>query len=495
MKLSTLLEDSDPDEIYGNTDIDIEGIAYDSRKTGRNYLFAALPGENFDGHTFIPAAVKLGAKAVICEYIPDEYKKSSNLTFIKTDNARRTLAAVSHKFYGKPAEKLNIIGITGTNGKTTTTYLIKSILDEIGLKTAVIGTTGIIIADEKLPATHTTPESLTLCRLFDEFIKRDISHVIMEVSSHALAQERVYGIDFDAAIFTNITPDHLDYHSDMFEYASAKKKLFDMLKEKATAIVFDNSEFSEYIARDCRAETYFLGRKPENDFLISNEEISFAHSSFKLTKKNNETVTEIDVETKLNGKFNIDNAALAAAYGLAAGIDEAIIKKALLKSTGAPGRMQTIPLKNGGLALVDYAHTPDALEKALMTCREIVDRSRRKGKLICLFGCGGDRDKTKRPVMGKIAATIADYVIITSDNPRTEEPDKIIEQIYGGIEKQAKSKVIVLSNRAEAIKYAVNFAGENDLLLVAGKGDESYQIIGTEKIHFNDVEEIGKYNS
>ena len=494
MKLSTLLEDLDSAEISGSTDIEIEGIAYDSRKSGKNYLFAALSGVNFDGHTFIPAAVKLGAKAIICNHIPDEWSDSDDITFIKTENTRRALASVSHIFYGRPTEKLNVIGITGTNGKTTTTYLIKSILDNAGKRTAIIGTTGIIIENEKLPTTHTTPESLELCRLFADLVERGISHVVMEVSSHALAQERVYGIDFDSAIFTNITPDHLDYHNDMFEYATAKKRLFDMLKPKASAIIFDNSEFSEYIARDCKAKTYFLGRNEENDFVLANETMELAHSSFTLKAKGINPQTEIQIETSLSGKFNIDNAALAAAYGLTTGIDSETIKSALSQSNGAPGRMQAIGLKTGALALVDYAHTPDALEKALIACREIIDGNKRNGRLICLFGCGGDRDKTKRPVMGKIASTIADYVIITSDNPRTEEPDKIIEQIYGGIEKEAKSKVIVLSSRSEAIKYAVGFAKENDLLLVAGKGDENYQVIGTEKVHFNDVEEIGKYN-
>lgn len=491
MKLLNLIEDLDVQEIRGELSVDITGVCYDSRKCKKDFLFAALRGANVDGHKFIPAAEKLRAKAVVCEEIPDD-KAYEGMTFIKVSNSRKALAAISHKFFGEPSKKLNVIGVTGTNGKTTTSFLIKSIFEAAGEQTALIGTTGIIIGDEEIPATHTTPESLELNSLFAEILKRGIPNVIMEVSSHSLIQERVSYIDFDMAIFTNLTPDHLDYHSDMFEYATAKKKLFDMLRPEAKAIIFDNCEFSEYVARDCKAPVIYVGRNETNDYVIENEEIELGKSGFIL--KNKTTKDKIEIRTHLSGKFNIENAATAVVTGLESRFKERVIKDALFMAEGAPGRMQTIDLNSGSLAVVDYAHTPDALEKALLACREILDNNKNKGKLICVFGCGGDRDKTKRPIMGNISARIADYTIITSDNPRSEEPDKIIEQIYDGIENGLKSKVVQITNRAEAIKYAVNFAKEDDILLVAGKGHEKYQIIGSERLHFDDIEEIKKYD-
>jgi UDP-N-acetylmuramoyl-L-alanyl-D-glutamate--2,6-diaminopimelate ligase len=493
MKLSLLTKVLESPEIKGNTDIEIKGIAYDSRKCDEDFLFVALRGSNFDGHNFIAAAIKTGAKAVLCETIPDE-DSFDGITFIAVNDTRKALAAISHKYYDEPTKKLKVIGITGTNGKTTTTYLLKSILDTAGENTAIIGTTGIMINNELIPPTHTTPESLELCSLFDNMINNGVTTVIMEVSSHALAQERVAGIDFDAAVFTNLTPDHLDYHADMFEYATAKKKLFDMLPSGAPAIVFDNGEFAEYVVRDSKANVFFVGRNESNDIRLTKEELALGKSVFTLEFAVNDEMRHIEIETVLSGSFNIENAALAAAYALVTGIDNTIIQKALSIAGGAPGRMQPVKLKNGALALVDYAHTPDALEKALEACRRILEDDKNHGNLICVFGCGGDRDKTKRPIMGNISAHIADFSIITSDNPRSEEPDKIIEEIYGGIEAEHKHKVLNITNRAEAIAYAVNFTKQNDILLVAGKGHEKYQIIGTEKIHFDDAEEINKYN-
>ena len=489
MKLLDLIEELNVLEIHGGLDVDISGICYDSRKCKENFLFTALRGFNLDGHKFIAAAEKLRAKAVVCEEIPAD-ETYNGMTFIKVPNSRKALACITNKFYGEPSKKLNVVGVTGTNGKTTTTYLIKSIYEAAGEQTAVIGTTGIIIGDEELPATHTTPESLELNELFVEILKHNIQNVIMEVSSHSLSQERVSYIDFDVAMFTNLTPDHLDFHTDMFEYATAKKKLFDMLKPEAKAIIFDNSEFSEYVVRDCKAPVIFVGRNEANDYIIKNEVIELGKSKYTLLNKAKKS--KIEVKTHLSGKFNIDNSAMAFVFGLESGFNETVIRDALFMAGGAPGRMQTIKLSNNSLAVVDYAHTPDALEKALLACREILDSQKNSGNLICVFGCGGDRDKTKRPIMGNISARIADYTIITSDNPRSEEPDKIIEQIYNGIENELKTKVVQITNRAEAIKYAVNLAMEGDILLVAGKGHEKYQIIGSERIPFDDLEEIIK---
>ncbi len=493
MKLSLLLDALESPEILGASDMEIKGIAYDSRKCEQDFLFVAMRGENFDGHNFIPAAIKTGAKAIICEEIPAD-RNTEDITFVVVSDTRKALSELSHKFYNEPTKKLKVIGITGTNGKTTTTYLLKSILDKAGERTAIIGTTGIVINDELIPATHTTPESLELCGLFDTMLESNVSTVIMEVSSHSLAQSRVDGVDFDVAIFTNLTPDHLDYHSDMYEYATAKKKLFDMLRPDARAVIFDNSEFSEYVARDCFAPVIYVGRNEANNIRIINEELALGKSRFTLSVALDDKRRNIEIETMLSASFNIENASLAAACCLLVGIDENIIREALLTATGAPGRMQAIKLNSGALALVDYAHTPDALQKALDACREILNGYNNQGDLICVFGCGGDRDKTKRPIMGSLAARIADFTVVTSDNPRSEEPDRIIEEIYGGIETEYRNKVISITNRSEAIAYAVNLAKDNSILLVAGKGHEKYQIIGTERIHFDDAEEINKYN-
>lgn len=489
MNLIELTKGIETKEIIGNASIEIGGIAYDSRKVEKDYLFFALRGTKLDGHNFIPTAIKNGAIAVVCEELPADMDFPA-ITFVVVENSRKALATIVHRFYGNPTKRLKIIGITGTNGKTTTTYLIKSILEAGGEKCGLIGTTGIILGDKKIEATHTTPESLELCILFDRMISEGIHTCIMEVSSHALHQYRVAEIDFDYALFTNLTADHLDYHEDMYDYAKSKKMLFDMLKPEAKAIIFDNSEFSGFMVHDCKANIRFIGRNLGNDFLIENERLNLGQSSFVLSLQHIELNEQIPIETKLNGRFNIDNASMAAATAYLFGINKETIIKALSDASGAPGRMQRIELRTGALALVDYAHTPDALEKALRTCRDILKNSELEGKLICVFGCGGDRDKIKRPIMGGISAEIADLTIVTSDNPRTEEPLDIIEQIYSGVVEEFRSKVIIKSNREEAISFAVSMTEPNDILLVAGKGHETYQVIGTAKHHFDDIEQI-----
>lgn len=489
MNLSELIKDIETKELIGNDSIEISGIAYDSRRAEKGYVFFALRGAKLDGHNFISTALDNGAIAVVCEQVPEDLKNLP-ITFVVVENSRKALASIVHKFYGEPTKRLRIIGITGTNGKTTTTFLIKSILEAGSEKCGLIGTTGIMIGDEKLDATHTTPESLELCILFDRMIAEGIKTCIMEVSSHSLHQYRVAEIDFDYALFTNLTADHLDYHKDMYEYAMAKKMLFDMLKPEAKAIIFDNSEFSGFMAHDCKADVRYIGRNPGNDFYIVKEQLNLGQSSFVINIQNKEQKEQISLETKLTGRFNIDNAALAASVAFLFGLEKDIIIRALSEANGAPGRMQKLELKSGALALVDYSHTPDALEKALNTCRDILENADLEGKLICVFGCGGDRDKIKRPIMGGLSAEIADLTIITSDNPRTEDPIDIIEQIYSGVIEEYQNKVILKPNREEAISFAVSITEPNDILLVAGKGHETYQIIGNEKHHFDDLEQI-----
>ena len=491
MILKDLISDLEYKEIIGKIDIEIFGIAYDSRKCDNKFVFCALKGLKSDGHDFIETAINKGSSVIICEILP--LILFDYVTYIQVENTRKALARISHNFYNNPTSKMKIIGVTGTNGKTTITYLLKSIFEENGDKVGIIGTTGIMIGDEKIPSTHTTPESLELCGYFDLMQKKSVNIVIMEVSSHSLDQHRVDFIDFDTALFTNLTPDHLDYHHDMQDYASAKKKLFDMLKPEAKAILFNNSEFSKYLIKDCKTEFIkFIGRNDKSDYKIEKENLGLGDSSFKLIINNSE---ELNIQTILSGMFNIDNAAIAAATALINNLSDDIIIKGLVKTTGAPGRMQQIKLKNGALAIVDYAHTPDALEKALIACREVLNSTDNPGHLICVFGCGGDRDKSKRPVMGRIAQNLADYTVITSDNPRCEDPNQIIMDIMDGLDFMSKYKFFPIINRPAAIKEACRVSEKGDLILVAGKGHEDYQVIGTQKFHFDDVEELMKWNN
>ncbi|OGU14456.1 MAG: hypothetical protein A2X63_04515, partial [Ignavibacteria bacterium GWA2_35_8] len=447
-KLTELIKTLTYTNIIGYTDIDIFSIEQDSRECKAGSLFVAIRGTNSDGHKYIENVIRQGTKVIVCEEIPTINDK--NITFIMVDNSRLALAELAHTWYNFPTREMKVIGITGTNGKTTITFLIKSILDSIGEKAAIIGTTGIYIGNQKLPATHTTPGPLQLCSYLSQMKSEGVKYVVMEVSSHALSQNRVSGISFDVAAFTNLTHDHLDYHTTMEDYASAKKQLFQMLSPDGIAVVNGDDDYSEFILKDIKTSRKIkVGRKSGNDIIIADEKLNLDGSDFMLKINSNELM---NIKTGLLGRFNIDNAAMAVAICLQLGFDKNAIIEILKTSAGAPGRMQKIILKNKAIAMVDYAHTPDALEKALNSCREaLVSAGLKNNKLLCVFGCGGDRDKTKRPIMGKISSSLADFTILTDDNPRTEDSSKIIQDIYYGIENGEKMKVIQISNRAEAI--------------------------------------------
>ncbi|MFP4544885.1 MAG: UDP-N-acetylmuramoyl-L-alanyl-D-glutamate--2,6-diaminopimelate ligase [Candidatus Kapaibacterium sp.] len=480
-KLDELLKVLDAKEIKGNTDKHILQIAYDSRKCMPGSLFVAIRGAQFDGHKFINSALMAGAVAVICEEIPPNFN-STNAAFIKMDNSRAALAKLSHDWYDYPLRDMKVIGITGTNGKTTCSFLLSSVLSEAGYKTGIIGTTGIISAGSRKDATHTTPESLELAGIFHAMRRSGTEAVIMEVSSHALRQGRIEGMEFDGALFTNLTHEHLDYHGTMEEYAKAKKILFSKLKPGGKAIVNGDSEYGRLMS-DTAAS---CGRNPGNDYKISDERLDFDSGKFMLDGKGN----GIELSTKLIGSFNIENAALCASFALECGMMPEKVKAGIAKSDGAPGRMQRYKLENGALGIIDYAHTPDALEKALHSCRNVLESSGTGGRLISVFGCGGDRDRAKRPIMGRIASEIADIVVITDDNPRTENPAGIMEEISGGIADENSAKVTMIPGRANAIKKSYELSRKGDIILIAGKGHETYQIIGTEKLHFHDAEEL-----
>lgn len=486
MNLKTILADTQIISVSRRGDPEISGIAYDSRKVQPDCLFFALVGVAFDGHDFIEQAIAAGAVAVVCEHI-DHAEKYPEITFLKVKDSRLALAHASHNFYLNPSRNIDMVAITGTNGKTTTTFLIRNILQRLGKITGIIGTTGIFIDDEMLPATHTTPESLELAELLGKMCSHNVQNVAMEVSSHALCQHRAAEINFSAALFTNLTQDHLDYHKTMRDYAAAKKILFDNLDESALAIVFNTSEYSEFMLSDCKAKhRYYIGYENNADIVIDNIEIGYSATKFRLTFLHDlADYGSHEFRTKLVGRFNVENAALAVSYLVLSGYKIADVANILQDVSGAPGRMDKFHLKNGAVAIVDYAHTPDALEKALRTCREILPQS---GRLYSVFGCGGDRDTSKRPQMGKISTRLADFSIITDDNPRTEEPDAIIRNILQGIKPEDFQKFTVVEPRENAIEHAAKLAREGDIILVAGKGHEDYQIIGNTKHHFSDFE-------
>ena len=483
--------------LHGDTDRVIKDICYDSRKVQSGSVFFALRGTKTDGHGFIKTAIEIGATAIVCEELLDNIDAPSEVTIIKTKDTRVALATASHNFFDNPSKSMKIIGITGTNGKTTITFILQQIYENAGFKTGVIGTTGIYFNGRFIDATHTTPESLELAATLREMADSGVDVVIMEVSSHALVQHRVGSMRFSIAGFTNLTHEHLDFHNTIEEYARAKKMLFDSLPENSIAIVFDNSPYSDFMLTDCKSQQkYLIGRNAKDDLQIKNEIIQTESSSYCLeyvSEAGSKSQDKFDITTPLVARFNIDNTAIAASMAYFDGIDKLAIANTLQNAHGAPGRMQSIKLRNGAIAIVDYSHTPDALEKALIACSEMTaseNENVKKARIICVFGCGGDRDRSKRPLMGRIAAELADHVIITSDNPRTENQFSIIKEIVAGIEPDLQIKIEKISARSEAIARACNYSAKNDIILVAGKGHENYQIIGTTKSHFDDSEQL-----
>lgn len=484
MKLAKLMEGLEYEVLKGNLDVSINNINYDSRKVKDGDMFVCIKGFKSDGHNFIDAAINNGAKVIVCE---DEADVKDGVTLIKFKDTRKALAKIGAKYYDNPCDKLNIIGVTGTNGKTTTAFMIKNILESCNEKVGLIGTIANYIGDEKLETERTTPESLELQELFRNMVDKGVKYCVMEVSSHSLALDRVYGVDFEVGIFTNLTRDHLDFHKTFENYYKAKYKLFPRSK---TSIVNIDDKYGVRITEDLQREnienfiTY--GIKNKADIMAKNEKLENMDILFDL-------VTEDKTERVLlpiPGEYNIYNAlgAISACKVLGISLDD--IKEGL-KHVVVPGRCERaarghkLPYE----IIIDYAHTPDGLENILKTAREFT-----RGRLISVFGCGGDRDKVKRPQMGKIGTDLSDIAVITSDNPRSEEPDSIIDDIIAGIE---KDNYIRITNRHEGIEKAMEIAEEGDVIVIAGKGHETYQILNTGTIHFDErevIEEILKKN-
>lgn len=477
MKLKDLLKNLEITDIHADMDMEIDGISYDSRKTQQGDAFFAIVGFESDGHRFIPMAKDKGASVIICQNAPEV-----DVPYVAVKDSRKGLALASCEFFGNPAGEMKVIGVTGTNGKTTTTYLLKHMLeDKLGAKVGLIGTNGNMIGDEFIHSERTTPESYELQLLFREMADAGCSHVVMEVSSHSLYLDRVAGIDYDVGIFTNLTQDHLDFHKTMEEYAEAKAILFKTCRYGCMNM--DDSWFKS-MSRDASCEVFAYSTENEKaDLFAKNIKLSAAGVAFDaMTADGCESV-----KLSIPGKFSVYNALGVIACGLKLGMSLKDCAEALSTAKGVKGRMELVPTDGDYSILLDYAHTPDALENALKALRNDDD-----GRLVVLFGCGGDRDRTKRPIMGRIAAENADFVIVTSDNPRTEEPQTIIEEIVGGMQ-DTDTPYEVICDRIEAIHWAIDNHKPGDVILFAGKGHEDYQVVGHEKHHMDEREIVAEY--
>lgn len=465
-------------QTIGNQDILVANIAFDSRKVGKNSMFVAVKGTQVDGHIFIEKAITLGANVIVCEDLPVEF--TDNITYIKVENSGDVLGEMAGNFYDNPSTKLKLVGITGTNGKTTCATILYKLFMGMGYKTGLLSTVENKIGNQIIPATHTTPNPVALNELLAKMVESGCDYAFMEVSSHAIAQGRVAGLDFDGGVFTNITHDHLDYHKTFKNYINAKKKFFDDLNKNAFALTNIDDRRGDVMLQNTKAKKYTYAVKKMANFKAKIVENSLLGLQLILN--------DTEFYSRLIGEFNAYN--LLAVYGTATllGHDDMEVLTVLSDLQSAEGRFDYIVSHEKNIVgIVDYAHTPDALEKVLTT---IDGLKAGDTKVITVVGCGGDRDKTKRPIMAKVACDYSDQVILTSDNPRTENPNTILEEMEKGIPPYATQKVLTIENRRQAIKTACALAKQNDIILVAGKGHEKYQDINGVKHHFDDKEEL-----
>jgi len=475
-----VLDEKDEKQINGNLDIQIENIAIDSRHVTDGSLFICIAGFATDGHAYIHQAIKNGAVAVL---IDKAVSVPSGIVSIRVASTRLIMGKIASAFYGFPSKNLRMSGITGTNGKTTTTYLIEAILKAAGYNVARLSTTQYSIGKEQIHATHTTPDSIELQQLLKKAVDYKCTHLVMEVSSHALSLDRVDGCEFDTAVFTNLTVDHLDFHHTQEEYLRAKAKLFASLGEAndkglpKLALINTDSPFAEEIIKAVHPECVLIrgyGIEKQTDIFAYNIETTQDYTTFLYQ----------GVKFKLNllGRHNVYNTLVAIGVGESEGVELETISQALESVGGIPGRFERIWCGQPFTVIVDYAHSPDALQNVLQTCRQLSPK-----KIITVFGCGGDRDRSKRPQMGNISGGLSDETILTNDNPRTEAPDDILGEIEAGI-KQTNSQYQIIPDRREAIFHAIGSARKGDIVLIAGKGHEDYQIMGDKTTHFDDRE-------
>ena len=477
MKLSELLKYVKPVSIIGDEQIDITGVNIDSRRIEKGHLFVAMKGTQTDGHKFIPKALELGASAILCEDLPAE--KAEGVTYVQVTSTESAVGPVATVFFGEPSQKLRLVGVTGTNGKTTIATLLYNMFRKFGHKCGLLSTVCNYIEDKAIPADHTTPDPIELNHLLAQMVEAGCEYAFMECSSHAIAQKRIGGLTFAGGIFTNLTRDHLDYHGTFENYRNAKKAFFDGLPKEAFAITNADDKNGAVMVQNCKAQIKTYSTRTMADFKAKLIECHFEGMYLDINGK--------EVGVQFIGKFNVSN--LLAVYGAAVMLGKApediLVILSTLKSVS--GRLEPIHAPEGYTAIVDYAHTPDALENVLNAIHEVLDG---KGKVITVCGAGGNRDKGKRPLMAQEAVKQSDRVIITSDNPRFEEPQDIINDMLAGLDQKQMKKVISIVDRREAIRTACMMAEKGDVILIAGKGHEDYQEIQGVKHHFDDKEVV-----
>lgn len=470
--LSTILQNIETREKIGFADLEIRNIVFDSREVEENSLFVAVKGTQVDGHAYINKAINSGARVIVAEELPAMI--DMDIVYILVEDSSITLGKLAANYYGNPTEKLKIVGITGTNGKTTTATMLFDLFKNLGYSCGLISTVENRIIHEVIPSTHTTPDAVSLQKLFAEMLLKGCTHCFMEVSSHSLVQNRVAAVDFDGAVFTNITHDHLDYHKTFDEYIKAKKILFDQLSENAFALVNQDDKRGPVMLQNTKAAKHKYAVKSMAEFKAKIVEDSLTGLQLEIDKQ--------EAWFKLSGMFNAYNILSVYSVGVLLGEDKQELLAELSALEPVNGRFEKILSKEGTVAIIDYAHTPDALKNVLETVKKISEN----GLVITVVGCGGNRDKDKRPMMASIAAKYSDQVIMTSDNPRDEDPKDILDQMREGLDKTQVRKVLTIEDRAEAIKTACTLAQPNDIVLVAGKGHEKYQEIKGEKFPFDD---------
>ena len=475
MKLIELLKNVEVLNTFGETEVEITGVNIDSRRIEAGHLFVAIPGTQTDGHKFIPKAIELGAAAILCERMPEEH--AEGVTYVVVESTESVVGIVATHFFGDPSRKLKLVGVTGTNGKTTIATLLYNMFRKFGHKCGLLSTVCNYIEDEAIPADHTTPDPIELNRLLAKMVEAGCEYAFMECSSHAIAQKRIGGLKFAGGLFTNLTRDHLDYHKTVENYRDAKKAFFDGLEKDAFAITNADDKNGLYMVQNTKAQVKTYSIRSMADFKAKIIECHFEGMYLDINGK--------EVGVQFIGKFNVSN--LLAVYGAAVMLgkqpEDILVILSTLKSVS--GRLEPIHSPEGYTAIVDYAHTPDALENVLNTINEVLNG---KGKVITVCGAGGNRDKSKRPIMAQTAAKLSDKVISTSDNPRFEEPQDIINDMLAGLDNKQMKKVVSIVDRKEAIRTASMMAEKGDVILIAGKGHEDYQEIKGVKHHFDDRE-------
>lgn len=476
-QLKDILYKVSVDEVYGDTSIEVSQVVFDSRKVKEGDLFVAQKGVTVDGHHYIYKAIGLGAKSIVCEDLPET--RAKEVTYIKVKDANETLAIIASNFYDNPSAKLTLVGVTGTNGKTTIASLLYQLFFKAGYKTGLLSTVKILVDTKEFPATHTTPDSVSINKYLNAMVEVGVEYCFMEVSSHGIHQKRSEGLTFTGGIFTNLSHDHLDYHKTFAEYRNIKKAFFDSVPKSGFILTNIDDKNGSYMVQNTKAKIRTYALKTLADYKAKIIEKRFSGTLL--------TIDGTEVWTKLIGTFNTYNllAIIGTAYEL--GLDKLEVLTIVSELESVSGRFQYVVSENGVTAIVDYAHTPDALKNVLETINDIRTDNE---KLMTVVGCGGDRDKTKRPKMAHIASALSNQAIFTSDNPRSEDPQTILDEMEAGVSPENYKKTLIILDRKQAIKTACKLSESGDILLIAGKGHETYQEIKGERFHFDDLEEV-----